>query len=241
MTTGREEDRDVALALVSQILELDPGNEWGQRYFLALTTGEEVITLPETTERPAIRIGAGVERVAQAVAGAAATVFETLSRHLNVLLYVLIALIIFGSPLTFMIIRGFSPRQSLSGRLNQFNIHEILTMIQTQNRTGILKISSNATTGRIFFSKGEVYHCTCGSLEGRKALHHLIEKSVDGYFVFTNSRRTFRTSIEMPLSLILMDLPARQETNVSKGLPKAEEKPPQKKQSRMRELLENKR
>jgi tetratricopeptide (TPR) repeat protein len=245
MNTGREDDRESALALVSQILELDPGNEWGQRYFLALTTGEDVIARPQAPDGPVLRFSGRVERathgVMGVVMGAVTAVFGTLNRHLNILFYVLIALIIFGSPLTFMIIRGFSPRQSLSGRLNQFNIHEILTMIQTQNRTGILKISSSTTTGRIFFNSGEVYHCTSGSLEGRKALQHLIDKSADGYFVFTNSRRTFRATIDVPLSLILMDLPARSETNVSKGLPKSEEAAPVKKPSRMKELLDSKR
>ena len=238
MITGLEADRDEALALVSQILELDPGNEWGQRYFLALTTGEEVIARPKTSDGPAVRVGAGAERAWRAAAGAAVAVFKAMNRHLNVLLFVLIALIIFGSPLTFMLIRGFSPRQSLSGRLSQFNIHEILNMIQAQSRTGILKISSTSVNGRVFFKSGEVYHCTSGSMEGRKALGHLLDKARDGYFVFANSRHSTRKTIDVPLSLILMDLP---ETKVSKGLPESDERAPVKKQSRMKQMLEAKR
>ncbi|MEJ2722070.1 MAG: DUF4388 domain-containing protein, partial [bacterium] len=134
----------------------------------------------------------------------------------------------------------FAPRQSLSGRLNQFNIQEILTMIQTQNRTGILKISASGATGRVFFNSGEVYHCTCRGEEGRKALQHLIDAARDGYFVFTNSRRSYPVSIDVPLSLILMDLPARHGGGATKGLPKSPDTSPKKRQSRMKELLNNK-
>ncbi|UCH84789.1 MAG: DUF4388 domain-containing protein, partial [Candidatus Latescibacterota bacterium] len=218
MITGNEADRDRARALVSRILELDPDNEWGQRYFLALTTGAKGI--PSPTAKDANRSGFDrlATRVGPTVGVTVRAVSDTLNSHLDVLLYILIALIIFGSPLTFMVVRGFSPRQSLSGQLNQFNIREILAVIQSQNRTGVLKIKSSGASGRVFFGSGEVYHCTCGRRHGRDALKHLIERAVDGYFVFNNSKRKFRTSINVPLSLILMDLPAREKPVVSKGL-----------------------
>ncbi|UCG52505.1 MAG: DUF4388 domain-containing protein [Candidatus Latescibacterota bacterium] len=238
--TGHDEDKERALRLVSQILELDPDHEWATRHFLILTAGDKTTGRLEAKQSRWTRIGASLGNVARVVAGKTTPVFQVMNRHLDVLLYALIVIVIFASPLTFMIVRGFTPRQSLSGRLNQFNIQEILTVIHTQNRTGVLKISSKSAKGRIFFSSGEVYHCTSGSLDGRTALRHLIDTATDGYFVFTKSPRSFRRTIDAPLSLILMDLPERSESNVANVPPEKQTIPKKKKQSRMKELLKNK-
>ncbi len=239
MPAHRPEDRDRALALISQILARDPEHGWAKRQFVALTGGRNDGAQPERTESRWTGVRTAIVSETRRAVGIAASVGDVLNRHLDVLLFVLVALIIFSSPLTFMIIRGFSPRQSLSGRFNQFNIHEVLSMIHSQNRTGVLRIHAGSAKGRLYFNDGEIYHCTGGGLEGRDAIRHLIENAKDGHFVFTRSTGTSRKTVDAPISLILMDLPERRQS-IEKAPPKTGGPVHPPKKSRMKALLENK-
>jgi hypothetical protein len=163
----------------------------------------------------------------------------TLNRHLDVLVLALAVLIIFGSPLTYMIVRGFEPHQSLSGRLSQFRIRDVLAMVHAQGRTGVLRVYADSTKGRVYFKAGEICHCVCGGLEGKEALEKVITGAVDGHFVFSRPPRAMPTTIETPLSMILLDLSEKEAKKTSKG-PEASPTLPQKKKSKMKTLLESK-
>jgi len=239
MAAHRPEDRDRALALISRILARDPEHGWAKRQFVALTGGRDDGGRPGSTKSRWTGIRTVIASEARRAVGIAASVGDVLNRHLDILLFVLVALIIFSSPLTFMIIRGFTPRQSLSGRLSQFNIHEVLSMIHSQNRTGLLRIHAGSLKGRLYFGDGEIYHCTGGGLEGRDAVRHLIENAKNGHFVFTRSTGTSRKTVDAPISLILMDLPERRQS-IETDPPKTDGSVHPRKKSRMKALLENK-
>jgi len=223
LATGRAENHDRALAVVSQILTKDPEHRWAKRQFMLLTSGG-ASALANGRNGPAATNGAkgpaaataaqnqrtriaGYAKAAAAhVSAFALGVVRTLERHLGLLIIALIVLIISRSRLALMIVRGFEPRHSLSGRLNHFNIQEILTMIHSQGRSGVLRVYAGAVKGRVYFGDGEIHHCTSGKSEGRDAIRLLLAGAKDGHFVLTKLPRSFRKTIDVPFSLVLMDI-----------------------------------
>jgi tetratricopeptide (TPR) repeat protein len=243
MISGTPDDRNQVLALLSRILAHDPDHVWARRQFLMLTEGGGQPGAPVTDEdepgRFAGFVGAASERAIARVSGLAMGILDTLNRHLNVLLLALAVLIIFGSPLTYMIVRGFEPHQSLSGRLNQFSISDVLSMVNSQGRTGVLRVYADSAKGRVFFKSGEIQHCTCENLKGMDALKKILDTAADGHFVFTKPPRSVPTTIDTPLSLVLLDLAEREKKTGTK-LPQPSSAAKPKKKSKMKALLESK-
>ncbi len=239
MESGTTGDRNQVLALLSKILARDPDHDWARQQFLMLTEGGAQPGAPAMGGDDPNRFTAFVKAGAARVSGVADGVVHTLRRHLNVLLLALAVLVIFGSPLTYMIVRGFEPHQSLSGRLNQFKIRDVLTMINSQGRTGVLRIYADSGKGRVYFESGEVHHCTCGDTEGADALRKIVETASDGHFVFTKPPRSVPTTIETPLSIILVDLEER-EKSINPTNPQSPPTSTHKKKSKMKALLESK-
>jgi hypothetical protein len=230
------------LELVSRILEHDPEHSWAKSQFLVLTGGQDETEHSRGTDIRWSEIWTNVKAGAHYAAAMAVSVGNTLNDHLEILFLVLIVLIMFGSPLTFLIMQGFNPRQALSGRLSQFDIHEVLAMIHSQNRTGLLKIDTGSVKGRLYFGDGEIYHCTGGGLEGRAAVRHVIENATTGHFVFSGSPRSFHRSrtVDTPLTLILMDLFDRMQKDGGGSQSDTDSSASQHPKSRMKTLLENK-
>lgn len=223
-----QKGEDDALQMLGRILELDPDNGWATAQFMTLTDARR-----EKTKSPMRR---RFENIGTPVAQAFRPVFQrlielsnTFEQDVEILLFVLLALLVFNSPFTHMLVRGFSPRQSLSGHLREFSIKEILSLINTHYRTGALMIKAGKRKGYIYFSKGEIYHCRSGRMEGREALQSLIRGSLSGYFVFKEGAKVSDATVETPLSLILLELPERKDQLTAKSMLK--------KQSRMRALL----
>ena len=214
LATGHAENRDRALAVVSQILTKDPEHRWAKRQFMLLTSGG-VSAVANGAKRPTAatmeqdqrtRVARYAKTAAAYMTAFALGIVRTLERHLGLLIIAFIVLIVSRSPLAFMIVRGFEPRHSLSGRLNHFNIQEILTMIHSQGRSGVLRVYAGAVKGRVYFGDGEIRHCKSGKSEGRDAIRRLLTAAKDGHFVFTKLPRSFRKTIDAPFSLVLMDI-----------------------------------
>ena len=70
------------------------------------------------------------------------------------------------------------------------------------------------------------------SVTGRDALQYLLNNTQEGYFVFVESASSNQKTIDTPLSLILMELPERDE-RVAKNTIK-------KRRSKMKSLLGSK-
>jgi tetratricopeptide (TPR) repeat protein len=256
LATGRAEDRDRALAVVGQILTKHPGNRWAKRQFMLLTNGgaptltngtrglagARVAHAPATqtaTQKQTARIAGYVKAAGAYAAAFARGVGRTLERYSGLLIALLIVLIVLRSPLVHVIVRGFAPRHSLSGRLDQFNIQEILTMIHSQARSGVLRVYAGPLKGSVYFGDGEIHHCTCGKLEGRDAVCSLLTGAKEGHFVLTARPRSFRKTIDAPFSLVLMDIGDKSFLEGRNSSPETPASTSDKK-SKMKSLLESK-
>ena len=222
---------------VAEILRIDPGNEWAQGQFRRVrdnssgdidgwNLAERLSTWWELAKRNVADTGLG-----------AVTLIEIFREHLVLLVAILVALLVLVSPLTHAIIQGFSPRRALSGRLERFRLHEILTLISTHNRTGVLLLHTSTARGKIYFDKGEVYHCKCGRASGRAAVQNLLQDPKQGYFVFKDGVLSKDETIDTPLSLILLGLPERGGSVTAQSLLRQQK---QQQQSRMKSLLNQK-
>lgn len=228
-TSGSKDD---ALRILSRILEIDPDNGWARERFLALT--EDVQDRLKDWDVPGrltswwLPVKKNLHRAGDGLL----LIFEMLRSHLEVLLAILFTLVIFSSPLTHKLVRGFAPRQSLSGRLDHFSIQELLTLVNTHHRTGVLMLKTGAGRGKIFFDDGEIYHCKWGRARGREALQGLLKKADEGFFVFKDRVFSKEDTIDAPLSLILLELPERADSITSESILKK-----QKQRSKMKSLL----
>lgn len=217
-----------ALELIGQILELDPDHGWANAQFMNLTE-KRGGTTKSALRRRFEGIGTPVIEAFQPVGAWFVDLSAGFREDVEMLMFVLLALLLLNSPFTHMLVRGFSPRQSLSGRLRDFSIKEVLSLINTHHLTGALRIKTGKRKGYIYFKKGEIYHCRSGRMIGREALQRLIRSSLGGYFVFKEGRRVSDATVETPLSLILLELPERKDENTAKNVLK--------KQTRIRSLL----
>ncbi|MFQ5511733.1 MAG: DUF4388 domain-containing protein [Candidatus Krumholzibacteriia bacterium] len=228
--SGKEE----VLGYLARILELDPDHEWARGHFDSLTASGEKKERSRVTSHLAA-FGARISGVVRRIGRGALDLLRVLYRHLEFLLMILLVFFILNSPFTHMLVRGFSPRQSLAGQLGQFTIHEVLTLLNTHQSTGALRLKTPAIKGHIYFEDGEVYHCKCKRKTGRKALQQLLENAGEGFFVFTEAAGANQKTIDTPLSLILMELPERTQSVTSKSILQKK-----KRKSRMKTLLGSK-
>ncbi|MDH3215720.1 MAG: tetratricopeptide repeat protein [Candidatus Krumholzibacteria bacterium] len=229
---GDPADQEDALQIIGRILELEPDHAWAKEQFLALTDTQRADRKPLTAFGKYFGKGWDVvTRIASATGVAILVVYPVLKKHYVAVLSLLLIILILYSPLTHVLIRGFSPRQSLAGRLGHFSIQEVLALVNTHQRTGVLSLSADSVKGRIYFDSGEIYHCSSRGVRGRGALQLLIREAQDGFFVFRDGVTSRETTIDTPLSLILLELPERVDTVTSKSILK-------KRQSKMRSMLE---
>jgi tetratricopeptide (TPR) repeat protein len=227
-----EEGDEVALRLIGEILEKDPDHVWAKSQFVALKEAQES-TAGQVAANNGVR-GAweATKRFLAPSGGWFAIVAALFREHVEELLFILLALLVLNSPLTRTLVRGFSPQQSLVGRLHDFSIKEILSLINSHHRTGALKVNTDTRKGTVYFSRGEIYHCKAGRETGRAALQTLMRGSRGGYFMFRDGEETIDRTVDAPLSLILLELPERESHNTAQKIIQ--------KQTRMRELLGSK-
>ncbi len=150
----------------------------------------------------------------------------------RILLSAVLVILLFSSPLTRAIVRGLPRQAPLSGSLSRFSISEILTLVNSHARTGVLLIKSPAISGKIYFDNGEACHCVTKNLKGNEALRAILKRASSGTFYFRETKPATGRTIETPLSLIIMDLPDR------RSMPAPEDRPKRTK-SKIAELLES--
>jgi tetratricopeptide (TPR) repeat protein len=239
--TDTEAGRQEALDAISTILEINPADPWATEKFQELTEYEGGSADPADGSGSSLGAAWGGVKWAMGYIGRTVAGLATvLSAHIKLLMTLLVLLLLLNSPLTRVIITRIDARiphgGSLSGRLDYYSIQEILQLINTHSRTGLLRVKTPHAKGLIFFSKGEIYHSASGNLTGREALQNLISKSEEGTFSFKEGVTTDSETVDSPLSLILMELPERRE-NITTQTILAKRK----KQSKMSELLEGSR
>lgn len=225
-----ESERQSALTLLARIIELDPDNGWAKQEFLRLSEYDAPAPKIRETARSGIR--SVIARSGIAAGTAFVLLGESLSNHLEILLILLAILLLLHSPLTRSLMKGLPHHLMLSGDLSRFKITEILMMISSHDYTGSLVIKGKSISGTIYFEHGDAYHCIVGRAAGKEAFRSILNQAHSGRFYFTETRPPVQRTIDIPLSLLIMDLPERS--------PAANPLQPRKRvKSKISELLEN--
>jgi tetratricopeptide (TPR) repeat protein len=229
-------DRQRALAVLSQILARDPEHEWAKREFVAIGNGQEFVPADAATPNTTSNLAVSAKRATSYARAFAGSAWRLIRGHLSLVIATLLVLVVFASPLTSAITLGFDSRRPLSGRLSDFHIQEVLSLIHSQGKSGLLRVKSKSVKARVYFVGGEIYHCTSGRTFGQEAVRDLLARGKDGHFVLTKLPRSFKRTVDVPFSLVLMDVGERSflERTPAGSLPSST---PHKK-SRMKSLLE---
>lgn len=222
-------DRDGALTLLADVLDLDPDNARAQAEFLRLS--RDATPAPSPTAALAQKPRPGWLPDPGIVGRAAVALYHLLERWLGAVLAVLGLWIVFRSPVSRMLLRRLSKLPLLTGQLDAFTLQEVLLMINSETKTGQLRVRAPACHGTIWFEGGEPCHCEVGKLRGSDALVRLIDESDRGTFVFVEGPMPRKRTVDMPLSLVLVEA-ARGTTPDEKG------PAPEAGQSRMKSLLQ---
>jgi len=232
LQAGTPEGRNDAMQALARIIEIDPENVWAKGQLDPGGDGKERTGLGWDGSKHLSASWALITKYGATTGNGLVSLIQSLSGHVDVLLIILLGLLVLASPLTHMLVQGFSPRQSLSGRLEHFRLQELLTLINTHRRTGVLILRTPSASGKIYFDNGEVYHCKCGRARGRAAVQTLLTSAGKGFFVFKDRVTSKDDTIDTPLSLILLGLPERVHAITSESILKK-----QKQKSKMSSLL----
>jgi tetratricopeptide (TPR) repeat protein len=250
LETGRKADRDRALAVLGEILSRDPDHKWARKQFLALTNGgaggrsDAGAVAGANGSAPAgkgfgERTAAFAAFAGRVAAEAARAVRRWPETYLSLLAAVIGLFLVFRSPLTSYIARGIEPRHVLAGKLGPIDINAVFSIIHAQGGRGVLHVRSGPIRGQVYFVDGEIYHCRVGKFEGREAVRRLLAQTRDGYFILTKLPRSYKKTIDVPFSLVLMDV--GEKSFLESPSARSEElDSPAPKKSRMKSLLENK-
>jgi tetratricopeptide (TPR) repeat protein len=235
LRSGSPEDLQRALDVLGEILQIDPDHPWA-RSELVRMSGQREEAADSTT---GVRVGEVVDAVSAIILKVGLGAFDIVRRHLSAIILLIVALIVFRSPLTRLIVKWRTPRSFLSGSFSKFTLTEILVMLNAESHTGILQVKSARCRGQIYIENGEPCHCVVGRLRGTKALHHLLGNTREGTFEFVDGSIPLNRTIDTPLTVVLVDHssggPGRAARN--RAASRAATKKPK---SKMKELLESK-
>lgn len=260
-TSARPEDQQEIRVLLTEILQLDPQNEWAKAELSRLATNDEAWTGAAMSESPdsmAATTETGdsdpfLERARrEAKKRASMTAMVAHTRNIAeefreaaagllspsiiwAMVILVVAWLFLRSPIAKSIAQMFAHKPLLSGHLKEFHINEVLLLISAEPRTGILRIKGKRGEGKLFFSNGEPCHCVAGKLEGIVALTLLLDNPNDGYFSFRVTSIPLNNTIDIPLGLILAER-SRNRANAANDTTVDDDAP---KKSRMKELLDS--
>ncbi|HYE74922.1 MAG TPA: DUF4388 domain-containing protein [Blastocatellia bacterium] len=87
-------------------------------------------------------------------------------------------------------------RSTLAGNLADISIFDVVQMLETNHLTGILAVTRNEFTGKIYLNEGLIVNATIGPTVGLNAFKQLIQEANSGYFTFDKSPVPFAREIE---------------------------------------------
>ncbi|MBI4719955.1 MAG: DUF4388 domain-containing protein [Chitinivibrionia bacterium] len=155
-----------------------------------------------------------------------------MARHIELFLSAALVFLLFSSPVTRAILNRLPHRTPLSGSLSRFSIGEVLALVSSHARTGVLVVKGPAISGTIHFDCGEARHCETKNLKGHEALRAILKRASSGTFYFRETNPPRLRTIDTPLSLIIMDLSERASAPAPESAPKRPK-------SKVSELLES--
>jgi tetratricopeptide (TPR) repeat protein len=199
------ETRSQAEKALSDVLKLDPENVWAREKLREIAMLEdERERVPSASEA----VSRGVEKVDEAMK----TLEEPTSRAISVLRsnILIVLLVIIAALLALNLRRRSSSRSyALQGSLSLIPILDIVSLLNSNLKSGRLMIVSQAGRGEIFFEKGEIIHARLKNWDGRTAFHKLMALR-SGRYIFSNHLPSVRHTITEPLSLLLLSMRTRE-------------------------------
>jgi hypothetical protein len=100
----------------------------------------------------------------------------------------------------------------ISGNLDALPVEQMLQLIESTRRTGMLRLTTDRFQGSIYCVDGSVWHAALGEVEGREAVYLLVNLR-EGHFDFRlDERPPKRTIDDNTASLLLEGLRQRDET-----------------------------
>ncbi|MBN2070526.1 MAG: tetratricopeptide repeat protein [Candidatus Krumholzibacteriota bacterium] len=202
------ENREKAENALRDLLEKDPGNSWAAEKLKELTL---LSRKDEKTSEPIEAIEKGVDKIKSISLPQPGKFLSPLRSRITIaLLAVIIVLLSFN-------IRRRSRIRSypLQGSLSLIPVLDIVSLLNSNLKSGRLAISSGKLRGEIFFEKGEIVHSRYKSYDGKNAFHRLMDIN-SGSFIFYNHLPNVRHTITEPLSLLLLSMKSIDEESTAR-------------------------
>ena len=92
----------------------------------------------------------------------------------------------------------------LEGNLKDFDLSDILQLIQLGKKTGALVVQAGGEEGNIFFSDGGAVHAKAGDATGDQAVNRILRWR-QGSFAFRPDETTTYRTIQTPLQHLVLD------------------------------------
>lgn len=101
--------------------------------------------------------------------------------------------------------RGAKPaRRGISGSLDDLSLPDIMQTLTIGLKTACVSITSNGSSGKIWFENGMPKHAKAGKLEGEQAYYEMV-RWPGGEFVIEHGARSRKSSIERDAMFLLME------------------------------------
>lgn len=92
----------------------------------------------------------------------------------------------------------------LEGNLQDFDLSDILQLIQMGKKTGALEVEAGKDAGSIFFNEGAAVHATATDIRGDEAVNRILRWR-QGSFAFKADVTTDQHSIKAPLQHLVLE------------------------------------
>lgn len=195
------ETRGQAEKALSDVLALDPENAWAREKLreIALLEEEEQ-KLPPAEVAVAKGVAKGVEAI-KTLEEPTSRVISVLRSNVLIIVLVVIA-VLFGLNLRR---KAKSRSYPLQGSLSLIPVLDIVSLLNSNLKSGRLMIVSQSGRGEVFFERGEIIHARLKSWDGKTAFHKIMALR-SGRYIFNNHLPSIRHTITEPLSLLLLSM-----------------------------------
>ena len=200
------ETKGQAEKALSNVLALDPENTWAREKLREIALlEEEQQKIPPAEEAVAKGVARGVEAIK--------TLEEPTSRVISVLRSnVLIVILVVIAVLLGLNLRRRKKSRSypLQGSLSLIPILDVVSLLNSNLKSGRLMLVSQSGRSEVFFEKGEIIHARIKSWDGKTAFHKIMTLR-SGRYVFNNHLPSVRHTITEPLSLLLLSMKSQKQ------------------------------
>jgi len=92
----------------------------------------------------------------------------------------------------------------LDGNLKDFDLSDILQLIQMGKKTGALQVESGSNAGTMFFKEGAAVHAAASDIKGDNAVNRILRWR-QGSFAFKPDVTTDQLTIQTPLQHLVLE------------------------------------